>query len=116
MAKKQADSATPSFEESLAELEQIVARLEAGKLPLEDSLAAYELGVKRLAGCYQLLRVAERRIELVKSVDATGKPQTEPFEDAADEDLSAKSTARSRRRTAPPEGRGRSDNGSSLFS
>jgi exodeoxyribonuclease VII small subunit len=104
MAKKKTDvdPAAPSFEESLAELEQIVAKLEGGKLGLSDSLTAYEHGVKRLNHCYQLLRHAERRIELVKSVDAEGAAQTTPLEDSDDEDLMAKSAARSRRRSAVP--------------
>jgi exodeoxyribonuclease VII small subunit len=103
MAKKKTDvdPPAPSFEAALAELEQIVAKLEDGKLGLSDSLTAYEQGVQRLNHCYQLLRHAERRIELVKSVDAEGTAQTTPLDDAEDEDLAAKSAARSPRRSAP---------------
>lgn len=120
MSKKKLDDAEePSFEESLAELDQIVAKLEGGKLPLADALAAYELGVKRLAGCYRTLREAERRIQLVERVDASGAAQVEPFDDdgADDEDLSEKSAARSRRRTAKglPRPAGRVDDDTSLF-
>jgi exodeoxyribonuclease VII small subunit len=103
MAKKKTDldPTAPTFEEALAELEQIVAKLEGGKLGLSDSLTAYEHGVQRLNHCYQLLRHAERRIELVKSVDAAGNAQTTPLADQEDDDLTAKSAARSRRRSAP---------------
>jgi exodeoxyribonuclease VII small subunit len=89
-----------SFEESLAELEQIVAKLEGGKLGLSDALGAYEQGVQRLKSCYQMLQHAERRIELVQSVDAGGTARTSPLDDADDGDLTEKSAARSRRRTA----------------
>jgi exodeoxyribonuclease VII small subunit len=102
-----------SFEQSLEQLEQIVAKLEGGKLGLADSLAAYEQGVSRLNNCYQMLTVAERRIELVQSVDADGKTKTKPFVDDDADDLSEKSAARSRRRTAS--NNARMDDASSLF-
>ncbi len=90
-----------SFEDSLADLEQIVAKLEGGKLGLSDALGAYEQGVQRLKACYQMLQHAERRIELVQSVDASGRAQTVPLDDADDDDLAEQSAARSRRRSAP---------------
>jgi exodeoxyribonuclease VII small subunit len=89
-----------SFEQSLAELEQLVAKLEGGKLGLSDALGAYELGVQRLNSCYQMLQHAERRIELVQSVDARGAAKTSPLDDADDGDLAEKSAARGRRRSA----------------
>jgi exodeoxyribonuclease VII small subunit len=89
-----------TFEQSLEELEQIVAKLEAGKLGLADSLAAYEQGVKRLKGCYQMLTAAERRIELVQAVDAEGRVTTAFFDDEDSADLAEKSASRSRRRSA----------------
>ena len=63
MAKKKpaADEAAPSFEESLAQLEQLVARLEDGKLGLGEALKAYEQGVARLHRCYRVLEEVERR-------------------------------------------------------
>jgi exodeoxyribonuclease VII small subunit len=113
--KKSADEESLSFEESLAELEQIVARLEGGKLGLSESLSAYEQGVQRLNGCYQMLQHAERRIELVQSVDASGRAQTAPLEDADEADLTEKSAARSRRRSANNSNLDRVDDGASLF-
>ena len=119
MAKKKPEAEVEqlSFEQSLAELEQIVAKLEGGKLGLGDSLAAYEQGVSRLNGCYQLLQHAERRIELVQSVDAEGRAKTTPLDDEDDDDLTEKSAARSRRRTArgAPTASDRVDDASSLF-
>jgi exodeoxyribonuclease VII small subunit len=119
MAKKKplADENEPNFEDSLAELEQIVAKLEGGNLGLSDSLAAYEQGVKRLKSCYQMLEHAERRIELVQSVDAAGQIASRPLDDAEEDDLTAKAAARSRRRSVPssPPANGSVDDEASLF-
>jgi exodeoxyribonuclease VII small subunit len=69
----------PKFEEQLARLEKIVAELEGGDLTLDDSLARYEEGVKALKKCYEILRDAEKRVEiLLKSDD--GELKTAPFE------------------------------------
>lgn len=80
---KEAGAKGSTFEQSLAELEQIVRQLEEGKLGLSDSLARYEVGVKRLKECYQLLERAEQRIELLERVDAHGEAVTRPFDVAA---------------------------------
>ncbi len=85
-------SVQPSFEQSLGELEQIVRQLEEGQLGLAESLASYELGVKRLKECYQLLERAERRIELLERVDADGEAVTRPFDAAATIDSHALAT------------------------
>jgi len=53
------------FEDCLARLEQIVAALEAGNLPLEDSLKVFEEGVSLARHCTKYLDEAERRIELL---------------------------------------------------
>jgi exodeoxyribonuclease VII small subunit len=105
MAKKPPSDASEAitFEQSLEELEQTVARLEGGKLGLAESLAAYELGVKRLKRCYEMLAAAERRIELVQSVDGDGRVRSTPFIDEDSSDLAEKSSSRSRRRSAPVE-------------
>jgi exodeoxyribonuclease VII small subunit len=79
-AAEAAQGREPSFEQSLAELEQIVRQLEEGQLGLSDSLARYELGVKRLKECYQLLQRAEQRIEVLERVDADGEPVARPFD------------------------------------
>ena len=97
--KKTAKSKAPAFEESLAELEAIVGKLEGGQLPLADALEQYEQGVKHLRSCYDRLSAAERRIELVSQVDASGKPQTEAFDDEATASLDEKGAARGRRRS-----------------
>src|SRR5919205_936793 len=89
-----------SFEESLEELEKIVAELESGKLGLSEALARYEEGVKHLKSCQQLLEMAERKIELLSGVDADGNPITEQFEETETESLEAKGVGRAGRRTS----------------
>ena len=52
-------------EAALAELEQIVLRLEQGDLPLEALLELYERGVQLSRFCHGRLEAAERRIEIL---------------------------------------------------
>jgi exodeoxyribonuclease VII small subunit len=52
-----------SFESSLSELEKIVAQLEAGDLPLEQSLELFEKGIKLSRECRERLSKAEQKIE-----------------------------------------------------
>ncbi len=51
------------FETSLAELEALVTRMEEGSLGLEESLAAFERGIKLTRDCQSALRDAELRIK-----------------------------------------------------
>lgn len=53
------------FEKALAELEEIVRRLERGDVPLEDSIAIYERGEALKKHCEALLKKAEARIEKI---------------------------------------------------
>ncbi len=66
------------FEDSLARLEQIVGQLEAGNLPLEESLKVFEEGVALARHCAQYLEEAERRIEILTK-DEGGALGTKPF-------------------------------------
>ena len=100
VAKKKQDNVELCFEDALKELECIVVKLEGGKLGLEESLQQYEQGVRHLKQCYQLLRHAERRIELVSGLDEDGKAKTVPLDEDDDPSLAAKGDARSRRRSA----------------
>ena len=54
-----------TFESSLDELEQIVAKLETGDMALEESLELFERGVKLSRDCKERLLKAERRIEVL---------------------------------------------------
>ena len=69
------------FESSLKKLEEIVTELEAGDLPLEKSLKAFEDGIKLTRHCQKLLTEAELKIEkLVDSDD--GSFDLESFDDS----------------------------------
>ncbi|MDB5452827.1 MAG: xseB [Caulobacteraceae bacterium] len=71
---------TLSFEQALSELEQIVARLESGQAPLEDSIRMYERGAALKVHCETRLEAARLRVEKI-IVGAGGAPPTvEPAE------------------------------------
>ena len=68
-----------TFEEALAELEQIVAEIEGGQVGLEESLVKYERGTFLIQHCRGVLNVAEKQIELL-SKSADGGIETSPME------------------------------------
>jgi len=94
------DTTPPTFEQALEEIERIVRDLEEGRIGLEASLARYEQGVGLLRRCYELLAQAERRIELVRGVDAEGNPVTAALEDEPGT-LQQRAARRTRRRSSP---------------
>ena len=55
-----------TFEKALEELEAIVARMEDGRLPLEESLAAYQRGTELLKFCESKLTDAQARIAILE--------------------------------------------------
>ena len=61
-----------SFEQAVSELENIVARLERGDVPLDQSIEIYERGEALKKHCETLLSAAEARIEKIR-VDRNGK-------------------------------------------
>jgi exodeoxyribonuclease VII small subunit len=76
----------PTFEDALKKLEEIVQKLERGELPLEESLACYEEGIRLSRLCHGKLEEAERKIEtLVKDargeavLDENGVPKKAPL-------------------------------------
>lgn len=68
-----------SFEQALAELEGIVARLESGQAPLEDSIQMYERGAALKAHCEKRLEAARLRVEKIV-MGAGGAQGVEPAE------------------------------------
>ena len=62
-AKQESSGEPIDFEAALAELEELVGRMEAGSLSLEESLAAFERGIKLTRECQAALRSAELRIK-----------------------------------------------------
>lgn len=55
-----------TFERALEELERLVARMEEGKLPLEESLAAYQRGAELVKFCESKLTDAQARIAVLE--------------------------------------------------
>ena len=55
-----------TFEEAMKHLEDYVAKLERGELPLEESIKAYEEAMKLVKICEKILTNAEKRIEVLK--------------------------------------------------
>lgn len=62
------------FEEGIEELEGVVEQLESGELSLEDSLAAFENGVRLVKLCNQKLSEVEKKVEILVK-DKEGKLQ-----------------------------------------
>ncbi|HYA19987.1 MAG TPA: exodeoxyribonuclease VII small subunit [Burkholderiales bacterium] len=55
-----------TFESALAELEKIVASMEAGQLPLEQSLAAYKRGAELLKYCQSALAEVQQQVKILE--------------------------------------------------
>ena len=74
--------ARDKFEEALQKLDEIVRRMESGDLSLEESLKAFEEGVKLARFCSRKLDEAERRVEILLNEDEaqTVKPFQEEQE------------------------------------
>lgn len=78
MAAEKSTASIADFEKSLDELEKLVNDLERGELSLEQSLTAFERGVKLTRECQQALKTAEQRVDqLVENSDGT--LETRPF-------------------------------------
>jgi exodeoxyribonuclease VII small subunit len=74
-----ADIESLSFEQALAELERIVAQLESGQAPLEQSIELYERGARLKAHCETRLEAARLRVEKIV-MGAGGQASAEPAE------------------------------------
>lgn len=72
------------FEEVLHKLEAIVAQMEEGDLPLEETLKAFEEGVRLARFCANKLDEAERKVEKLMR-DQAGKLQTTSFSEEEDD-------------------------------
>ena len=113
-----AQPAAVPFETSLAELNDLVNRLESGSLGLSDSIGAYERGVAILRRLHEQLADVEERVRLLVRIDEQGRPILEEIENGAtapektgrptggdsttDGDVTVRRTARSASRTGRP--------------
>ncbi|WP_459992843.1 exodeoxyribonuclease VII small subunit [Methylosoma difficile] len=75
MARKK----TSTFEDSLAELEQLVSKLEQGDISLEESLKSFEHGVNLTRTCQKALQEAEQKIQIL--TEQNGNQSLESFTD-----------------------------------
>ena len=84
MSKKLSTVAAPaSFEEAMAELEQLVARMEAGELPLEASVAAYKRGSELVKYCAAQLEKVESQVKVLEG------DMFKPFQSGSDSEADA---------------------------
>jgi exodeoxyribonuclease VII small subunit len=74
----------PDFEQSLSELEALVARLEQGDVPLEEALKTFERGVALTRQCQTALRTAQQKVEVL--LTRNGDESIESFADSDDAD------------------------------
>jgi exodeoxyribonuclease VII small subunit len=65
MSERSRNMAKEKFEEALERLEDIVRKMEAGDMTLEESLKAFEEGIKLARLCSRRLDEAERRVEIL---------------------------------------------------
>ena len=79
MAKKQPHK----FEDTLSQLDALITKIDDEAVSLDDSLAAFEQGIKLTREAQRVLEEAEQRIRLLLEKD--GKPETEAFLDADEE-------------------------------
>ena len=70
------------FEASLGQLEQMVEQMEDGELSLEESLKAFERGVKLTRECQQALQEAEQKVQLLS--EQSGDLVATPFSELED--------------------------------
>jgi len=70
------------FEASLTQLETLVEKLENSEFTLEQSLQAFESGVKLTRQCQQALSQAEQKVQLL--IEENGQSQATPFQGDAD--------------------------------
>jgi exodeoxyribonuclease VII small subunit len=75
MARKKA---AVDFEKSLADLQTLVERLESGELSLEDSLTAFEQGIRLTRDCQAALSQAEQKVQILLERD--GELDEAPFD------------------------------------
>ena len=81
--KKHTEKTTPlNFEEALASLEALVEAMEDGNLSLEESLKAFEQGIRLTRECQAALEQAEQKVQLL--VREGQLPEAVPYEDEPD--------------------------------
>jgi exodeoxyribonuclease VII small subunit len=79
MARKSITPENFNFEAALEQLNQLVEKMEAGGLSLEDSLRSFEQGIALTRQCQQALQAAEQKVQIL--LEKNGKTSLEPYSD-----------------------------------
>jgi len=58
-------NAPKNFEAAMAELDKLVEKMDSGKLPLEESLTAYQRGIELIKYCEGVLADAQQRVQVL---------------------------------------------------
>ena len=66
------------FEQSLVKLENLVEKMEAGELTLEDSLTTFEEGIRLTRECQQALNQAEQKVKIL--IEQNGQVTSQDFD------------------------------------
>lgn len=106
--------AEPKFEKDLEKLEEIVAALEEGDLPLDEALKRFEEGIKLAKRCEKALCEAEKRIELLTK-NADGQLEAQPFVEEQTKSGSGGPVIRKERKIEVTETETQTEEGEMLF-
>lgn len=79
MAKNSKTEDVPTFENALEQLEKLVDSMEQGDMSLDDSLKAFEEGIKLTRQCQKSLDEAEQKVKIL--LQNTAEAELEPFSD-----------------------------------
>ena len=83
----------------MEEIQSIVDQLEEGSIGLEESMQRFERGTTLLKNCYDLLKNAEQRIEVLTARGDDGPLQSEPFDASATHEQKAPKAGRRKKKT-----------------
>lgn len=76
-----------TFEQAMTRLEAIVRKLEAGELPLDETVRLYEEGQRLRLYCEQYLADAEQRIAVIRQASDSGITVEQSSDDLDDSEL-----------------------------
>lgn len=86
-SKKPTSPKGTDFESSLAQLEKLVARMESGELGLEESLKAFEEGVRLTRLCQETLSAAEQKVQRLMEQQGKASLQDMVLDDGDEDDI-----------------------------
>jgi exodeoxyribonuclease VII small subunit len=77
MAKASKPQLPESYEAGVVELDALISQMEAGQMPLEASLAAYQRGTELLRFCESKLAAAEQQVKILEAGELKPMPASE---------------------------------------